>query len=101
MPVQKIRAVAFREGEWWVAQCLEYDLATQARRLEDLPQELRRLLAVQVAASLECGVEPFYGFSPAPRRFWEMYERSKSRVEPVLSEAAAPAAPDVETRIAA
>ena len=81
----KISAVLFREGEWWVAQCLEYDLATQARRLEDLPEELHRLLTNQMLASLEVGVEPFHGFARAPRRFWEMYERAKSRVETVES----------------
>jgi hypothetical protein len=79
----KIRAVIFQEGPRWVAQCLEYGLATQAARLEDLPHELMRLLAVQIAASLECGVEPFFGFSPAPRRYWEMYENARARLLPV------------------
>ena len=104
----RVRAVVFREGEWWVAQCLEYDLATQARRLEDLPRELRRLLTVQIQASQEYGVEPFEGFSRAPARFWKMYENAKSRVEPVESEvpkAQFPpgfeAGPVVEARIAA
>jgi len=25
-----IHAIAIHRGEWWVAQCLEYDIATQA-----------------------------------------------------------------------
>jgi len=98
----KISAVLFREGEWWIAQCLEYDLATQTRRLEDLPGELHRLLTNQILASLEVGVEPFHGFSRAPRRFWEMYERAKSRVEPVEHlEQGRVEGPEVEARIAA
>ena len=104
----KISAVLFREAEWWVAQCLEYDLATQARRLEDLPQELNRLLRAQIQASLESGVEPFQGFPQAPRRFWEMYERAKSRVESVENQesrlnlaSGVAAGPEVEARIAA
>jgi hypothetical protein len=98
----KVSAVLFREGEWWVAQCLEYDIATQARRLEDLPQELHRLLTNQILASLEAGIEPFQGFSRAPRRFWEMYERAKSRVESVAhQEHGRVASPEVEARIAA
>lgn len=100
----RVRAVVFRSGEWWVAQCLEYDLATQARRLEDLPRELRRLLTVQILASLECGVEPFEGLAKAPARFWKMYENAKSKVEPVERETLdvkLPPGPVVEARIAA
>jgi hypothetical protein len=104
----RIRAVVFRAGEWWVAQCLEYDLATQARRLEDLPRELRRLLNVQILASLESGIEPFEGFSKAPTRFWKMYENAKSKVESVERETldvklppGFEAGPVVEARIAA
>jgi hypothetical protein len=81
--MKTIHAVAFQRGDWWIAQCLEYSIATQARSLEKLLPELDRLLKVQVAASLEMGIEPFYGFSPAPRKYWEMYEKASTRVEPV------------------
>jgi len=96
---QNIRAVAFRRGEWWIAQCLEFGIATQARRLEDLPYELNRLLKAQVAASLEVGVEPFQGFSPAPRKYWDMFENATSRLEPIRL--ALQEGPRFETRIAA
>lgn len=71
-----IQAVVFQEGEWWIIQLLEYDLATQVRCLEDVPGEFRRLLLAQILANAECGVEPFHGFSKAPKRYWEMYERA-------------------------
>ena len=64
----KVRAVVFREGDWWVIQVLEYDLAGQVRRLEDVPSYLRRIFLGQIAANAAMGVEPFYGFSKAPRR---------------------------------
>jgi len=105
MAEYRIRAVAFRRGDWWVAQCLDYALATQTRTLEELPYELKRLLTVQIHASLARGIEPFAGFSPAPRRYWEMYEHARARVEPVESSEASPTAihPVVrtETRVAA
>ncbi|HZF12887.1 MAG TPA: hypothetical protein VFE33_29205 [Thermoanaerobaculia bacterium] len=81
----RIRAVVFQSGEWWVAQCLEYDLVTLARKLDDLPRELRRILTVQILASLEHGIKPFEGFSKAPARFWRMYEGAKARLVPVES----------------
>jgi hypothetical protein len=99
MPEYTIHAVAFRRGDWWIAQCLEYRLATQTKTLEELPYELERLLTVQVQSSLARGIEPFAGFTPAPRRYWQMYERARARVEPV-SQASDPQI-RTETRLAA
>ncbi len=105
MPEYRIRAVAFRRGDWWIAQCLEYRLATQTKTLEDLPHELERLLSVQIKSSLDRGVEPFAGFSPAPRRYWQMYERARTRLEAITAPDSQPAeAPSLvraETRLAA
>jgi hypothetical protein len=105
MPEYRIRAVAFRRGDWWVAQCLDYALATQTRTLEELPYELERLLTVQVQASLARNIEPFSGFAPAPQKYWEMYERARARVEPVPGSDAGLAAThpvvQTETRLAA
>jgi hypothetical protein len=43
-----IRAVAFEHGDHWVAQCLEHDIATQARTLDSLLDELERILAAYI-----------------------------------------------------
>jgi len=100
-PLRSVHAVVFQEGDWWIGQCLEVDLASQTRRLEDLPGELERLLAVQLAASAEAGIAPFEGLAPAPRRFWDLYERAKSRLTPVATGAPSGEAPRVEARVAA
>lgn len=83
-----IRALLYRSetSPWWIAQCLEYDLATAAKRLEDLPAELERFLSVQIAGSLEIGVEPFAGLPPAPRRFWKRYEEAQQNPRSALEE---------------
>ncbi len=81
--MKTIRAVAFRNGDYWVAQCLEHDLAALAARLDDLPNELSRVLALHIEASRQNRVEPFNGFPPAPQRFWKMYEASRSQVGPI------------------
>jgi len=77
----KVSAVVFQEGDRWVIQCLEYDLATQVRHLEEVPQQFRLLLLAQIEANADCGVEPFHGFSKAPRRFWQMYEGARTILE--------------------
>jgi hypothetical protein len=98
----RIRAVVFREGDWWIIQLLEYDLATQVRRLEDVPSEFRRLILGQMEANADLGVEPFYGFSRAPKRFWEMYEPARTLVAPTPLEGTEnKISPHYEARLAA
>jgi predicted RNase H-like HicB family nuclease len=77
----RLSAVVFQEDGWWSAQCLEYDIAAQAKTLPDLHDELERVLAVHVAACLQIGREPFDGLEPAPRKFWDMYESADLKVE--------------------
>jgi hypothetical protein len=72
--VSHIRAVLFEEGEAWSAQCLDYDIAAQAKTLPELHDELVRVLAVHVAASVQLGREPFAGIGAAPAKFWELYQ---------------------------
>jgi Uma2 family endonuclease len=82
----KLRAVVFQDGDWWVVQFLEYDFVTMAKSLENLPQEVERILTLQVQASLENGIEPFETYKPAPLRFWRMYQRATPRVSPYSTE---------------
>src|SRR3954452_10116203 len=101
-----IHVVAFKEGEWWIVHLLEYDLASCVRRLEEVEDHLKLLIVGQTAANLEIGTEPFYGFSPSPRRHWKMFETAEVRLETIHIEfppelAAAGPAPRLEPRIAA
>ena len=77
----KISVLAFQEGKWWVAQCLEYDIATQAKSLPDLYYELERTLVGHLVVSSELAMEPFAALKPAPPRYWEAFEKSKMHVK--------------------
>jgi hypothetical protein len=104
MDLVRIRVVVFRDGKWWIIQGLDYDFATVARSLEEVPGEIRRWLSVLFAASRQLGVEPFYGYSPAPHRFWKMYEQAEPWTEPIPSVELPEdlgSLPMVETRLAA
>jgi len=72
-----VSVVVFQEDEYVCAQCLEYDIAAQAKTLDDCLYEFGRLLTGHVAISLENNLEPFHGIPRAPARFWEWFERSK------------------------
>jgi hypothetical protein len=66
--------VFFEDRGWWVAQCLERNLATASRDPRDLPAQLEAVLKVQIEADREAGIEPFSALPQAPRRFWQMFQ---------------------------
>ena len=72
-----IRAVVFRQGSRWVAQCLEVNLAISAERPEDLPKRVRNQLRTQIGLDRRRGRQPFSTLRPAPARFFDMWEKSE------------------------
>lgn len=72
-----LRFVVFQEGEWVAAQCLEYDIATQAKTLDDLVHEVQRIIIGHLATSRKLRKPSFDGVPKAPQKFWDMFERSK------------------------
>ena len=76
-----ISVVLLQEGEWWSAQCLEYDIAAQAKTLPDLYYELEKTFVSHISVSDSLGQEPFADLEPAPTRYWEMFQNAKLRVE--------------------
>jgi hypothetical protein len=104
MPVEQlIRTVSFKEGDWWVAQCLDVDIAAQAKTERDLCYEIGRLLVGRILASEKLGVEPFASLPPAPRRYWDMFFRAQSQPKtlmPFTTEALSHSLPEVELRAA-
>jgi hypothetical protein len=87
MATHTIQIVAYEDKRngWWSAQCLQYDIAAQAKTLDDLIYEIQRVVMGQFAVSKELGVEPFAGLKPAPPVFWRKYDQAKTQVkrEPV------------------
>ena len=72
-----IHAVAFHSEDCWIAQCLEYDICSQAPTLYELLTEVERELEAHVIVARAEGIEPFAGVPKAPRRFWEMYKNGR------------------------
>ncbi len=78
-----IRVLVFKEGDLWVAQCLEYDIGAQARDLDALNIRLCAAVKAEAAESLERNGEMFKGIPPAPQMFHDMWERRPRSVEVV------------------
>ncbi len=65
----------------WSAQCLEYDIATQAKSLDDLYYEIERMIAGYIVVSRELGLEPFEQLPAAPEKFWKLFAGAKIRLQ--------------------
>lgn len=62
---------------WFVAQCIECDLATQARSLPELFEETGRLLAAHLLSCEEEGIQP-WRVPPVPDDVRAEFERVKA-----------------------
>lgn len=77
-----IRAVVYQQGDSLCAQCLEWDIATQAKTLDDLRHDLERLIAGHIAIGLEHGFDALATVRRAPKKYWEMFRRSRIELPP-------------------
>ena len=64
--------------EYYVAQCLEYDIVAQAETLNDLQCAFMQLLATNIVLALERGIEPLSNIKPAPQAYWKQWRQGIS-----------------------
>ena len=69
-----MNAVAFQEGNVWVVQGIEYNLAVVARSVQDIPKAFANALVERFLVADHLKVDPFQGLGPAPQRFHQMFE---------------------------
>ena len=90
-----IRVLLSKEGETWVAQCLEYDIGAQARDLGELRTRLLVAIQAERDESLRRHGTPFAGIAPAPQHFHDRWLRRAGEFKPVHAAAVA-GMPNVE-----
>jgi hypothetical protein len=71
----EIRAIVFKEGDMYVGQCLEYDIAAQAPDLEALLDRLELTVEAEFATCAETGTTPHDCISPAPVYYHSLWEK--------------------------
>lgn len=67
-----MKVLVFKQGDWWVGQGLEYDIASQAKTYEGIVEEMKRQVTAHFAISRELMRQPFQGLSSAPEVFWKL-----------------------------
>jgi hypothetical protein len=85
----ELRVLVRREGEWWVAVCLDYFFATQARSLDEVKESFRQAYLAALLHAQEVGEAPFAHLNPAPPQYLEEYDRAEPlgsmRLDPVAA----------------
>ncbi len=73
----KIRVLFFKDGQNWVAQGLEYDMVAQGRTIKETQNMFERVFVGNIIINIENGIEPLSQFKPAPKYFFNMFERAE------------------------
>lgn len=72
----KFSILAFKECDQWVAQCLEYDLATQAESLPKLFLAVEQMVKGHFDACAAEGLEPLAHVPEAPAHFRDKWNEA-------------------------
>jgi hypothetical protein len=83
-----LRALVYREGDVWLAHCLEMDIVAEGKTCEAASSDLVDLCDLQIKVALEEG-DLQSVFRPAPSEYWKMFFMSAGTPQSALSEAVA------------
>jgi hypothetical protein len=76
----QLRVLIMRREDWWVAQCLEFDLAAQARgTFDNINAEFCRMLRVRLAGCKLEEIDPFK-LPPASERYYHISKQPRPQI---------------------
>lgn len=78
MDLGTVRVVAFQDGDLWVAQCVEYDIAAFAKHLLKLPAALDRAILSNVCVNADAGHKGLEGIPRAPKIFEQLFKAAEA-----------------------
>ncbi len=80
-----VRVVMFKDGEDWVAHCLDMDLVATGNSLPGVKKEIEKLMISQIGFALKNDNLPAI-FRPAPPEIFAMLAKSKRCERELLPE---------------
>ena len=94
-----VSAVAWQEGDQWVAQGIEYDIVAHAADVASLPQAFEDAVVENAFISIHLGRKPLEGIKPGPAKYRDMFEQARTMLSSVPRVRAASQVPVPEIRI--
>ena len=82
--LEHLRVIVYRDGDVYMAQGLEVDIATQARDIPSLLNRLDLTIEAECAMSKERGGSAFDGIGPAPNYFHGLWDKRSVELKRVL-----------------
>lgn len=89
---RKIRAIVYREGDFYVAQCLEYDIAAQAGDIEEVLDRLDLTIDAEFQACDELGKTIEDSLCKAPTYYHSLWDKATLKIMRVDMAAPSPRA---------
>lgn len=74
-----LSVVLFKEGDSWVAQALEHDLAAQGPSIELAQRAFLHALAGQFKLDFQKNRQPLVHLPPAPMRYWHAWDQASAK----------------------
>ena len=76
MSTKPLNVVILQREGFYIAQCLEYNIAAQGRTLEELQFNFTYCFLGKIMLNLNAGKQPMEGVSPAPQKYWDLRART-------------------------
>ena len=70
-----LKVLLLKEGKFWVAVCLDYDFVAQGDSEDEAMARLCRTHHAHVVRCQEEGIEPLSDLQPAPKQYWDLFEK--------------------------
>ena len=72
-----VSILLLRERGKWVAQCLEYDIATQGDSLVAVKKSFEKTFVGQILVDIHSKKQPLEGIAQAPDNYWKRFEAAE------------------------
>jgi predicted RNase H-like HicB family nuclease len=81
MQAQSVHVILYREDDYYIAHCLEFDLIAQGDDPGEAFKNLLDAIDLQAVYALESG-DPGILFNPAPVEYWRMLSAAQGYTPP-------------------
>jgi len=75
-----LSCLEYKDGDVFIAHCLEFDLVAQGDTIEEAKTNLADLIKTHIDFSVEKDIEDKSLFKPAPQKYWEILHNFRNRV---------------------
>ena len=75
-----LSCLEYKDGDLYIAHCLEFDLVAQGNSQEEAHNNLADLIKSHIQFAVEKDIEGKSLFRPAPQEYWETFHRTKSEI---------------------